>query len=75
MSSLGIQVIHTTLNSRIDTACERVFIPEPQYIRELIKQKTPLFSLETQTPLHVFDIVGFLSPLSLTISIFHARWR
>ncbi len=59
MSSLGIQVIHTTLNSRIDTACERVFIPEPQYIRELIKQKTPLFSLETQTPLHVFDIVGF----------------
>lgn len=59
MSSLGVQVIHATLNSRPDTACERVFIPEPQYVRELIKRKTPLFSLETQTALHAFDIVGF----------------
>ncbi|MDE0084083.1 MAG: radical SAM protein [Candidatus Poribacteria bacterium] len=59
MSSLGVQVIHATLNSRKDTACERVFIPEPQYVRELIKKKIPLFSLETQTALHAFDIVGF----------------
>ncbi|MDE0483272.1 MAG: radical SAM protein [Candidatus Poribacteria bacterium] len=59
MSSLGVQVIHATLNSRPDTACERVFIPEPQYVRELIKKKIPLFSLETQTALHAFDIVGF----------------
>lgn len=59
MSSLGFQVIHSTLNSRPDTACERVFIPEPEYVRELIKKKTPLFSLETQTPLQSFDIVGF----------------
>lgn len=59
MSSLGVQVIHATLNSRKDTACERVFIPEPQYVRELIKRKTALFSLETQTALHAFDIVGF----------------
>lgn len=59
MSSLGVQVIHATLNSRKDTACERVFIPEPQYVRELIKKKIPLFSLETQTALNAFDIVGF----------------
>ena len=59
MSSLGVQVIHATLNSRKDTACERVFIPEPQYVRELMKKKMPLFSLETQTALHAFDIVGF----------------
>lgn len=59
MSSLGVQVIHATLNSRPDTACERVFIPEPQYVNKLIKRKTPLFSLETQTALHTFDIVGF----------------
>ncbi len=59
MSSLGVQVIHATLNSRQDTACERVFIPEPHYVRELIKKKMPLFSLETQTPLNTFDIVGF----------------
>lgn len=59
MSSLGVQVIHATLNSRQDTACERVFIPEPQYVSELVKKKMPLFSLETQTALHTFDIVGF----------------
>lgn len=59
MSSLGVQVIHATLNRRNDTACERVFIPEPKYIRELEKKNIPLFSLETQTPLHAFDIVGF----------------
>jgi radical SAM superfamily enzyme YgiQ (UPF0313 family) len=59
MSSLGVQVIHATLNSRKDTACERVFIPEPQHVRELIKRKMPLFSLETQTALNAFDIVGF----------------
>ncbi len=59
MSSLGVQVIHATLNSRPDAACERVFIPEPQYVRELIKKKIPLFSLETQTALNTFDIVGF----------------
>ena len=59
MSSLGVQVIHATLNSRQDTSCERVFIPEPKYVGELIKKKIPLFSLETQTPLNAFDIVGF----------------
>ena len=59
MSSLGVQVIHATLNGRKDTTCERVFIPEQHYIRELIKKNTPLFSLETQTPLQSFDIVGF----------------
>lgn len=59
MSSLGIQVIHATLNNRSDTSCERVFIPEPKYVQELINKKSPLFSLETQTPLHEFDIVGF----------------
>lgn len=59
MSSLGVQVIHSTLNSRKDTACERVFIPETQYVRELIRKKLPLFSLETQTPLNAFDVVGF----------------
>lgn len=59
MSSLGVQVIHSILNNRWDTACERVFIPEPQYVQELKKTKTPLYSLETQSPLNDFDIVGF----------------
>ncbi len=59
MSSLGFQVIYATLNSRADTACERVFVPEPSYLRTLVSQKTPLFSFETQTALNRFDIIGF----------------
>ncbi len=59
MSSLGIQVIHAILNNREDTTCERVFIPESQYVSELVKKKTPLYSLETQSNLNTFDIVGF----------------
>lgn len=59
MSSLGVQVIYAILNSRTDTACERVFVPESQHLRQLVKQKSPLFSFETQTALNRFDIVGF----------------
>ena len=59
MSSLGVQVIYATLNSRVDTACERVFVPESDYLRQLVTQKTPIFSFETQTALNRFDIVGF----------------
>ena len=59
MSSLGVQVMYTTLNNRPDTACERVFIPEPNYLRKLASQKKALFSFETQTPLNQFDIIGF----------------
>lgn len=46
MSSLGYQIIYDFLNHREDVYCERVVYP---YYR----------SLETQTPLKDFDIVGF----------------
>ncbi len=59
MSSLGVQVIHSILNSRADTACERVFVPESNYIRKLMTQQKPLFSFETQTALNQFDVIGF----------------
>ena len=59
MSSLGVQVIHSILNNRSDTAAERIFIPEPNYIRKLVTQQKPIFSFETQTALNKFDIIGF----------------
>ena len=59
MSSLGVQVIYAILNSRADTACERVFLPEAQQLRQLVTQKSPLFSFETQTALNKFNIIGF----------------
>ncbi|MDD9973605.1 MAG: B12-binding domain-containing radical SAM protein, partial [Candidatus Poribacteria bacterium] len=59
MSSLGVQVMYATLNSREDTGCERVFVPELDYLRKLAAQKKALFSFETQTALNQFDIIGF----------------
>ena len=59
MSSLGVQVMYATLNNRTDTSCERVFVPELDYLRKLTAQKKALFSFETQTALNQFDIIGF----------------
>lgn len=49
MSNLGIHIIYELLNSRADTACERFFLPE----------FNQLLSVETQTPLNRFQVVGF----------------
>lgn len=59
MSSLGVQVIYSTLNRRDDTSCERAFLPQPQILRQLHQNHSPLFSFETQTPLNQFNLIGF----------------
>lgn len=59
MSSLGLQVIYSLLNQRQDTACERAFLPDTQILRQLDERRATLFSFETQTPLNLFDILGF----------------
>ena len=73
MSNLGFQAVYYLLNQRPDTVCERAFLPEPQYCsspinwgttgpkqeREMLRTRTPLCSLESQTPLADFDIVAF----------------
>ena len=59
MSSLGVQVIYSTLNRRDDTSCERAFLPHPQIQRQLRQNRSPLFSFETQTPLNQFNLIGF----------------
>jgi radical SAM superfamily enzyme YgiQ (UPF0313 family) len=59
MSNLGFQIVYRLLNSRDDTVCERVFLPdaidEPEYRRT----RTPLFSMESQKPVSEFDVIGF----------------
>ncbi len=59
MSSLGVQVVYSTLNGRDDTSCERAFLPHRQIQRQLRQSRTPLFSFETQTPLNQFNLIGF----------------
>jgi len=59
MSHHGLQVLYTLMNARADWACERVFTPWPDMEHELRSSGTPLYSLETFTPLSEFDVLGF----------------
>ncbi len=58
MSHLGIKILYHCLNLRPDTYCERVFAPWIDMEEEMRKAGVPLFSIETRTPLNMFDFVG-----------------
>lgn len=57
MSNLGMHILYQIINSRGDSACERFFLPEKNLIKEHIKTKTPLLSMETQRPLADFAVI------------------
>jgi radical SAM superfamily enzyme YgiQ (UPF0313 family) len=59
MSNLGLQTMYRVMNQRPDTVCERVFLPDDTDRPWYERTHTPLFSLESQRPLHDFHIVGF----------------
>jgi radical SAM family uncharacterized protein len=59
MSHHGLQVLYSLMNRREDWACERVFTPWPDMEQALRDHNTPLYSLETFTPLNRFDVLGF----------------
>jgi radical SAM superfamily enzyme YgiQ (UPF0313 family) len=59
MSNLGFQTVYRLLNAQDDIACERVFLPPKQELAGLLASKTPLVSLESQTPVGEFDVVAF----------------
>jgi radical SAM family uncharacterized protein len=40
-------------------ACERAFTPQPDFEAALRQHGVPLYGLETFTPLHRFDVLGF----------------
>ncbi len=59
MSNLGIHIIYRLLNSHKEISCERFFLPEQSTLEKISRANIPLLSLETQTPLNKFQIVGF----------------
>ena len=69
MSNLGIHIIYELLNTRKDTACERFFLPERKQVEAYRKTRTPLLSMETQSPLFRFSIIGFAA--SFEMDYFH----
>ena len=59
MSNLGLHIIYDEINLRNDSVCERIFLPEKKELEAYDKTKTPLMSVETQRPMHQFDVVAF----------------
>src|SRR3981189_2560231 len=50
MSNLGFQTVYRLFNACDDIVCERVFLPPQQQRAELLSSRTPLLTLESQTP-------------------------
>src|SRR5207248_6989286 len=59
MSHHGLQVLYTIMNNDPQWACERAFAPWVDFEDLLRRHHLPLYSLETFTPLHEFDVIGF----------------
>ena len=56
MSHLGMKILYHMMNERDDTVCERVFAPWVDMEDELRKNKIPLLSLESHTPVAELDL-------------------
>jgi radical SAM family uncharacterized protein/radical SAM-linked protein len=68
MSHLGYRILYGLLNERADVAAERVFCPWPDMRSELEAAGLPLATLETDTPLRDFDVVGFSLQYEMTFT-------
>ena len=68
MSHLGYRILYGLLNAREGVAAERVFCPWPDFASELRRARLPLSSLESDTPLHEFDVVGFSLQYEMTFT-------
>jgi radical SAM superfamily enzyme YgiQ (UPF0313 family) len=59
MSNLGLQTVYRLFNGDERIVCERVFLPPKQELAALAGGRTPLVTLESQTPVRDFDIFAF----------------
>lgn len=59
MANLGLHALYEIFNALPDVVCERVFLPDDAEESEYQRSRTPLLSLETQTPVRDFDVVAF----------------
>jgi radical SAM family uncharacterized protein/radical SAM-linked protein len=68
MAHLGLKILYHLINQNPDYLAERCFAPWPDMEQELRKAKVSLLSLESQTPLREFDLVGFSLQSELTFT-------
>jgi radical SAM family uncharacterized protein/radical SAM-linked protein len=58
-SHFGLSILYHILNQRKEISAERIFAPGLDMEAALRSNKLPILSLESQTPLLEFDIIGF----------------
>jgi radical SAM family uncharacterized protein/radical SAM-linked protein len=68
MSHLGTKILYSGLNAHPRIACERVFTPWVDMEAELRSRQVPLVSLESQTVLSEFDVIGISLQYELTFT-------
>jgi radical SAM superfamily enzyme YgiQ (UPF0313 family) len=59
MSNLGFQTVYGALNDHPAIVSERVFLPDEEELALYRKNKHPLLSHESQTPVQRFDLLAF----------------
>ena len=59
MSNLGFQTVYRLFNDQPDIVCERVFLPPKQELQSLVESGARIVSIESQTPIHEFDVFAF----------------
>jgi radical SAM superfamily enzyme YgiQ (UPF0313 family) len=59
MSNLGFQTVYRLFNGLEDVVCERVFLPPKQELQDQLASKVRIVTLESQAPVHEFDILAF----------------
>jgi radical SAM family uncharacterized protein/radical SAM-linked protein len=68
MSHMGTKILYSLLNKRDEIWCERAFTPWTDMEAELRTHGLPLVSLESQTPLAAFDVLGVSLQYELTFT-------
>ncbi len=68
MSNLAIKIFYESLNAHPQIMAERAFSPWPDFENLLRKKNLPLYSLETGTPLHDFDVLFVTFPYEMTFT-------
>jgi len=58
MSNLGFHAVYQLFNQYEGIGCERVYVPDADIEKEFERTRTPLLSLESETPIGDFDILA-----------------
>ncbi|MCI7803675.1 MAG: B12-binding domain-containing radical SAM protein, partial [Oscillospiraceae bacterium] len=66
MSHLGMKILYSLINKRVDYWCERVFAPGVDFEKLMRENQIPLYALESLDPLSEFDFIGFTMQYELS---------